>query len=167
MMYYLAIVREIEKDNSIKFDISGLDNFSEKPIALPAENVTKRPEKGDIVLLQQHGDLHTFTYSTLGNKFIGIKNDSALIEITDKDKCIISFPSYSVTAEKTGVTVKLGNVEIKANQGGVTIGGQGTLKVNGLPGAPKGVGPFVGAGAVTPTPGTPLLPITTDEIILF
>ena len=145
MAIWIGIVRETKEDNSIQFDIEGLDSFSTKPIAYPAESVTYKPEKGNRVLIEQPNDsIQTFLYRTLGDKNIWLKNNNAVIDITDEDNCSLKFPNFTIEAGKSNVVISVGKVKITADNSGVTIGGAGaSLNVNGVVAGDAKGGPFL------------------------
>lgn len=145
MYFWIGLVREVQEDNSVKFDIEGLDNFSIKPIAYPAESVVRRPEKGDRVIIEQpDAFVQTFLYRTLGDKNIWLKNGDSMIDISDEDNCVLTFPNFSIEASKSNVTVNIGKVKITADSSGATISGAGaSLKVNGVVAGDAKGGPFL------------------------
>lgn len=133
MSFWIGIVKEVQEDNSIKFDIDGLDVFSVKPIAYPAESVTCKPETNNKVLIEQPDEsIQTFIYRTLGDKNIWLKNNSVLIDISNENSCLVKFPNFEIEAKDTGVLINIGKVKITANANNVTIGGAGaSLTING------------------------------------
>lgn len=145
MSLWIGIVKEIQDDNSIQFDIEGLDSFSTKPIAYPSEAVTYKPEKGNRVLIEQPDDaVQAFLYRTLGDKNIWIKNNNAVIDISDEDNCTLKFPNFSIEASSNNVSIRIGNMKITSTDTGVSIEGAGaSLTINGIVTGTVLGGPFL------------------------